>query len=217
MQSRSKIALGVAFAASSLLLGVGSPAKAAACADNTLTGLLAAGSCTDALGFTFVLNSFTGFDGLDRFAFQSAVNNFQYSLQGASAWSGTGLGLNYTVTAPATKQFNYYTSNLSSSNDPASDAGNYTIASATQPQAVATFAPPLAATGGLKFYSPKLTTDTFTATLNVTGGTIASVTGVVASQPIPASTSVPGPLPLLGAAAAFGFSRKVRTRIKAAA
>ena len=30
----------------------------------------------------------------------------------------------------------------------------------------------------------------------------------------PASSSVPGPLPLFGAAAAFGFSRKLRNRIK---
>jgi len=32
--------------------------------------------------------------------------------------------------------------------------------------------------------------------------------------PTPSSTSVPGPLPLFGAAAAFGFSRKLRNRIK---
>jgi hypothetical protein len=30
------------------------------------------------------------------------------------------------------------------------------------------------------------------------------------------ATSVPGPLPLFGAAAAFGFSRKLRKRIKLA-
>ena len=29
-------------------------------------------------------------------------------------------------------------------------------------------------------------------------------------------TSVPGPLPLLGAGAAFGFSRRIRSRIKGA-
>jgi len=217
MQSRSKTALGVAFAASSILLVAGSPAKAAPCADATLTVLQGAGSCTDALGFTFVLNSFTSFSGLDVFSFQSSGNNFQYSLQGSAAWSTTGLGLNYTLTAPATKEFNFYTSNLSSSNNPSLDAGNYTIASATQPQSVATFFPPLQASGGTKIYNPKITTDTFTTTLNVTGGTISTVTGVVASQPIPTTSSVPGPLPLLGAAAAFGFSRKIRNRIKSVA
>jgi hypothetical protein len=33
-------------------------------------------------------------------------------------------------------------------------------------------------------------------------------------QPPPSGTGVPGPLPVLGAAAAFGFSRKLRKRIK---
>ena len=31
-----------------------------------------------------------------------------------------------------------------------------------------------------------------------------------------AQTEVPGPLPLLGAGAAFGFSRRIRNRIKGA-
>jgi len=35
-------------------------------------------------------------------------------------------------------------------------------------------------------------------------------------SPIPSPPSVPGPLPLLGAGAAFGFSRKLRKRIKLA-
>lgn len=38
--------------------------------------------------------------------------------------------------------------------------------------------------------------------------------GVFRLKPQPPSTSVPGPLPVLGAAAAFGWSRKLRKRIK---
>jgi hypothetical protein len=34
------------------------------------------------------------------------------------------------------------------------------------------------------------------------------------AQALPSTTSVPGPLPLFGAAAAFGFSRKLRSRIE---
>ena len=41
------------------------------------------------------------------------------------------------------------------------------------------------------------------------------VTFAAVKQPQPPASSVPGPLPLLGAAAAFGFSRKLRNRIKA--
>jgi hypothetical protein len=222
MSFQAKIGLSAIFTATSLVLVSGTPAKAAACADNTLAALQTAGICTDALGFTFQLNSFTNFNPLDRFSFQSAGNNFQYSLQGASAWSTAGntYSINYTVTAPSGKQLNFFTSNLSSANDPVNDAGGYSIASADQPAtgpASATFVPRFQAAGGLAIYSPKLTSDTYTGSLNVTGGTIATLTGAVASQPIPSPSPVPGPLPLLGASAAFAISRKLRNRIKSEA
>ena len=204
-----------------MVLGTGTSAKAAACADATLATLQAAGVCTDVLGFTFQLNSYTNFNPLDRFSFQSSGNNFQYSLQGASAWTSAGndYKLDYTVTAPTGKQINFFTSNLSSSNDPTLDAGTYNISSFFQPStgpAAATFAPPLQASGGFATYNPKLITDNYTGTLKVTGGSIASLTGVVASQPIPPGP-VPGPLPLLGAVAGFSISRKIRNRLKSVA
>ena len=221
-QSKKFIKVGIFLAASSVFWGSGTPAKAAACADATLAALQAAGSCTDVLGFTFQLNSFTNFNPLDRFSFQSSGNNFQYSLQGASAWSSAGndFKLDYTVTAPSGKRLNFFTSNLSSSNDPALDAGTYDISSSFQPAtgpAAATFTPPLKASGGVAIYNPKLITDNYTGTFRVTGGTIATLTGVVASQPIPPSLPVPAPLPLLGAVAGFKISRKIRNRLKSVA
>jgi hypothetical protein len=219
MKIQAKAGFGLIFAASSLVLIAGTPSKAAACADGTLAALQAAGVCTDVLGFTFQLNSFTNFNPIDRFSFQSSGNNFQYSLQGFNSWTpaGNDFSLDYTVTAPTGKQLNFWTSNLSSSNDPALDAGTYSISSFFQPAtgpAAATFTPPLQAAGGVAAYSPKLPSDTYTGTLRVNGGTIASVTGVVASQPTPATSSVPGPLPLLGAVAGFSISRKIRNRLK---
>jgi hypothetical protein len=205
-----------------MFLGTGTSAKAAACADATLATLQAAGVCTDVLGFTFQLNSFTNFNPNDQFSFQSSGNNFQYSLQGFAAWSSAGndFTLDYIVTAPSGKRLNFFTSNLSSSNDPALDAGTYSISSFFQPAtgpAAATFTPPLQASGGVAIYNPKLITDNYTGTFRVTGGTIASLTGVVASQPIPPSLPVPGPLPLLGAVAGFSISRKIRNRLKSVA
>jgi hypothetical protein len=48
----------------------------------------------------------------------------------------------------------------------------------------------------------------------LTGATTSNrLCATLGTPPIP--SSVPGPLPLLGAAAAFGYSRKIRTRIKA--
>ncbi len=220
MKIRAKSGFSLLFAASSLMLIAGTPGKAAACADGTLSALQAAGVCTDVLGFTFQLNSFTNFNPLDSFSFQSSGNNFQYSLQGFNAWSSAGNDflLDYTVTAPTGKQLNFWTSNLSSSNDPALDAGFYDIASSFQtPSSLATFQPPSQAQGGIRVYDPKQTTDTYTGTLRVNGGSIASVTGVVASEPIPSTSSVPTPLPLLGAVAGFSISRKIRNRLKSVA
>jgi hypothetical protein len=222
MSFQAKIGFSAIFTATSLFLVSGTPAKAVACVDGTLTAVQAAGICTDAVGFTFKLNSFTKFNGSDTFSFQSSANNFQYSLQGASAWNSAGntYSINYTVTAPSGKQLNFFTSNLSSANDPDNDAGGYSIASAAQPAtgpAAATFVPQFQAAGGIAIYSPKLTSDTYTGSLTVNGGTIATVTGAVASQPIPSPSPVPGPLPLLGASAGFAISRKLRNRIKSEA
>jgi MYXO-CTERM domain-containing protein len=71
------------------------------------------------------------------------------------------------------------------------------------------------ATGPSSFFTPPVTSATFTTTLNVTSGFVSQVTSGI-SQRDP-GTRVPGPLPLLGAGAAFGFSRRIRNRIKVAA
>ena len=46
------------------------------------------------------------------------------------------------------------------------------------------------------------------------GGTADSITMQIGNSAAPGPASVPGPLPILGLAAAFGFSRKLRKRIK---
>ena len=66
--------------------------------------------------------------------------------------------------------------------------------------------------------NPKLVSATFTSAYNVaTGEDLITVTDTFGVQAIPAGTGVPAPLPLLGAGVAFGFSRKVRQRIKSVA
>jgi len=62
-------------------------------------------------------------------------------------------------------------------------------------------------------------TDNYQSTLASPSGQITGITNTFATTaptPPPAS-GAPGPLPLLGAGAAFGFSRRIRSRIKAAA
>ena len=58
-------------------------------------------------------------------------------------------------------------------------------------------------------YSPYVTGPVvFTSNINVTGGRLDILTDTLGQ------VTVPGPLPIVGAAAAFGFSRKLRHRIK---
>jgi hypothetical protein len=62
-----------------------------------------------------------------------------------------------------------------------------------------------------------LTTITVTDTFHVTVGSINSIQNSFSQKPVQGDPErVPGPLPLLGAGAAFGFSRRLRTRVMAA-
>jgi hypothetical protein len=54
----------------------------------------------------------------------------------------------------------------------------------------------------------------FSSTLTRTGGKIDNITDSLNQAFDPSTNEVPGPLPLLGAGAAFGFSRRLRSRIK---
>ena len=59
----------------------------------------------------------------------------------------------------------------------------------------------------------------FTNTLVVTAGGATVLDNTLVQEGVGGGDpeEVPGPLPLLGAGAAFGFSRRIRNRIKAAA
>jgi hypothetical protein len=68
-------------------------------------------------------------------------------------------------------------------------------------------------TSGL--YGHGVTEDTFTLTVDATGGTVDTYSSTLTQRgPKP---PVPGPLAILGAGTAFGFSRKLRRRITQAA
>ena len=54
----------------------------------------------------------------------------------------------------------------------------------------------------------------FSSTLTRTGGKIDNITDSLNQAKDPTINEVPGPLPLLGAGAAFGFSRRLRSRVK---
>jgi len=222
MKKLVKLGTACALSMTSFMLASGSPAKAAACVDSLLGSLVT--PCDDAAGFTFQLIGSTGFNtsttnGVgDVFSFQSSspLGFFQYSLQGASGFTngGSPYTLTYSVTAPAGKNLTQFTSGMQTADNLA--AGSWTIVG-TQGTATTTLTTPQQISGGLYTFSPRVTTQTFTATLNVNSGNVSAVASQVQAATIPTTTSAPGPLPLLGAGMAFGFSRKVRSRIKVAA
>jgi len=198
------------------------PAQAALCSTiTTISDLGAGNSCTTAGGWIFKLNSFSGFGAADSLSFTGGGTPTSFLtygiLQQAGAWTSAGnpYQFNYTITAPPTRLLASYTSSLTSSVSglPGGDAGSWDV-SGTPGAAMATFSTPMGMNGN-KSYATNLTADTFTATMNVTSGQIQSVTSTINTKNPP--SAVPGPLPLLGAGAAFGFSRRLRNRVKLAA
>jgi hypothetical protein len=147
-----------------------------------------------------------------------SANTFSIAIQGAPSnftnpFSGT---FGYTVAAPSGKYIVDYTSALSSSLNGGNNNGTFDLTGAAG-TAGATYVPNNLAQGATKTYSNQTTlSDAFTASVDVSNGGIQQFTQSFnfADTP-PPSTSVPGPLPLVGAGIAFGYSRKLRKRIAA--
>ena len=122
----------------------------------------------------------------------------------------------YTATLLSGRTFNQAQANLTGST---LGGGDYsTTLSAAQ---LPTSATSNGGAGSFKSFNPGFSTQTFSQTFNfnfVSAPDSVSQVGAsfTAQQPAPPS-GVPGPVPLLGAAAAFGFSRKLRSRIRLAA
>jgi hypothetical protein len=107
-----------------------------------------------------------------------------------------------------------FTASVASSQSPlASNNGNISVASALGN-------PPGTALGFLVngnsnpgtsgLYGNGVTEDTFTLTVDATGGTVDTYSSTLTQR---SHVEVPGPLAILGAGTAFGFSRKLRRRI----
>jgi len=218
----SPLKLGTSILIASGFLGfVGSaPANAAACPTGSpgLGTLLATPPGTfscDQGGFTFTLTNWSGFTALDGISFSNPIaNQFTFNVNSNVTWTGTTpRTLGYTVTARSGKVLEMFTAALSSS-VPNPKEGKWTVAG-TQGSAVGTKTNGSANDGEFT-YTSNLASDTFTASLgNVTGGGIQAVQSTYTDMD--STTAVPGPLPILGAGAAFGFTRKLRRRIKLAA
>ena len=216
MGKQFKLGAALLLATGTFTISLATPARAATCANGFLSTLAPIPFTCTTGGFSFTLNSYSGFSPNDNFflgSFLSAgVPNFSFSASPATSWgTGTARVLNYTLTAPSGRLLSDYTSSLSGSAF-GSNSGNFNLVGSAG-NAQSTYVNGTG-TSASKVYGTPLSSDTFTATLNTT---IGSMTGFNTSYGADAVVPpVPGPLPILGATAAFGLSRKLRQRIKAA-
>jgi hypothetical protein len=221
MSNRFKLGAALLAAAGTFAFAGAAPANAAACPGGSpsFASLPFPGTFTCQLGgYSITLNSRTGFVDNDSISFSNPSGALRYSIQADNDWLTGTYSINYTITAPTAKLLNTFTNNSTSSDSNADNT--WTVVSQTAPKitgvSTMTDGNGVLATSTL---TPNLFSETFVATLDVTAGGIESVNFRIntTNAPTPPPAPVPGPLPIFGAAAAFGFSRKVRNRIKAAA
>ena len=218
MNKHFKLGASLLVAAGTFGIVGAAPANAAACPSGTPTfnslPLPPAFTCEQG-NFRITLNTKEVFADLDGISFSNpTVDSFQYSLNNNVVWAPAAeRTLNFTVESLTPKVLGGFSTGLSSSNG--DGAATWSVQSDAQPAAMATttLTAGLNTSGGTSTLNPKLTTATFTAKLNVTAGDVSSTTFRINAVNAPTS-AVPGPLPILGAGAAFGFSRRLRNRIK---
>ena len=210
MKLLSKAALVAVFAAP---VAFTSPSFAqSACAPGGIAAYVALGStgCTsgDKIYSDF---SFTGFNGSTNLSITDSGPQHTFSAIGLNFGAGTTASYSYTVAiAPG----NPYASFRGHRTGATSDdiflplVGTKTL-TGTPNGGVSTSTN--GAIGNAVFYSPTIGGPvTFTGGINVTSGRMDGFTDSLVQQ---IQVPVPGPLPILGAAAAFGYSRRLRKRL----
>lgn len=214
-----------------LVLGTVNPAQAACTGTgNTIPGItfgsFTLGESYDiGNGFCFTLNSFAaGFIGSDTLI----VNGASSTSAGLSAsrpnpgYTGSN-SFNYTFFRFANDLvLQSYTGTVASSADITANSTATMSFVGTSP---ATLTSSAFVAGGVNvstgptytYPSPSLFSETFTASMNVTQGQMNQFSSTTTWGTIPTpppSSGVPGPLPMMGLAAAFGYSRKLRQKLK---
>ena len=163
---------------------------------------------------------FSGIDNNDQFSFSTiGAGGLTHNLnvQSANSFQNAIVSLGYTVTrASGTNVFRRFSNNITGDfettwglNVTASNAGtSSTTGYPTLGQ--------MAVTPNVNFV-PNTISSAFMNTLQADQNGAGVTQFANRLDQMADTTAVPGPLPLVGAAAAFGFSRKLRNRIKLAA
>jgi hypothetical protein len=214
---------------------ISTPAKAATISCgliDTIQDLINNGSCISRGAKVTYNPSLSGFAATDFVSISTTgtltpstgiADSLTFSVQGnpnlyIDPFTGV---LKYSITAPDGRSIIDYTSALASSTNLGNNTGTFDLTGLEGP-AKATYKPVNISQTGTKTYaSTSVLTDAFIATVGVTQGSIESFTQSFNFQntpidpPGPGPQGVPGPLPVLGAGIAFGYSRKLRKRIAA--
>jgi len=194
---------------------------------NTNLEELAASKPFDIGDKTYSDFSYTGFKGTDTVNISEIGGPTpQHTLNLASSMGKWGKGT-YTFTykmvvkGPSLNVFSKYRNQVGSATfDP--NIGTYKTEFSMLTPTVTPPAPVIsninAGPSLIANFTGGVTAAIFTNTLEVTDGGATVLDNTLSQEPEKGTTDeVPGPLPLLGAGAAFGFSRRIRNRIKAAA
>jgi MYXO-CTERM domain-containing protein len=218
---KALLAAGLLSGAALSSLGFAAPANAAPACSGAYSpaGLIAMGSTGCTIGdklysdFSFT-NMSTGFWGFTQFGttynlsasslnFTDKVNPFSYSYKVAITGITPG------------QAFASYNTDATVNDVGSGKAYSKTLQTIT-PGLVTGPSTATQAAPGLTIPLVTLGPVYFTSTVALTQGQISTVSDVL-DQKFQPSDGVPGPLPLLGAGAAFGLSRRIRSRIKASA
>lgn len=154
--------------------------------------------------------SFSGFS-TGSFVFTNPISNF-HTFQGQSLGLGPGFTGNYnykvTIDNNMSPGFDFLSFSTSTT---LSDLGSGVVSSKTLSDGINSVSSINGINAPLHTYSPTVSGPiTFTSNVSVTQGLMSQFTDTVIQQQIP---PVPGPFPVFGAAAAFGFSRQLRRRV----
>jgi hypothetical protein len=203
------------------------PAPTQACSDlaNTfgqipLTSLLGSGCSLGDKNYTFSTTAYSGTiaSSMIPVIITTTANPFEHLLSAGFSGGQTGMG-SFTYTISINNTTPPGTTMTAATGGLLTGASGTTFNGSVESPQTTSGACSLAAPGftdctlsGLKFGMPGVTSLSVTTKWDIKTGSLTSLSNTVLQSP-----AVPGPLPLVGAAAAFSFSRKLRNRLRVSA
>ena len=181
-------------------------------------------TCTvgDKIYSNFTITGFTASDSAQNVVniSESGVGGLQHTIQMAnsSGWTSATNIFNYTVAMDSgTYTFDQWaatgSSSIVGSNFTSTVTATNSSPSPNPNGAINAFS----TTGSPSTFTNGTVSSAFTNTFTVQTNAFTSFDNSLTQKAPTPPSSVPGTLPILGAGAAFGFSRRIRSRIKAAA